>query len=104
MLWDARLERFQNARAARVAPSHLVHSNSRGRPEVRDNVMFDSFRAPTQVFIVRIWYEAPDADERELRIQTRHVLTGETRYFLAWPVLIAYLVGKLDAASPTPDE
>ena len=58
----------------------------------------------SQVFIVRIWYEAQEAGEREVRIQARHVLTGETRYFPAWPALNAYLTGKLDAANPISDE
>ena len=56
------------------------------------------------VFIVRIWYEAQEVDEREVRIQARHVPTGETRYFLAWPALTDYLAGKVDAASPTPGD
>ena len=33
----------------------------------------------TQVFLVRIWYEGQEEGERELPIQARHVLTGETR-------------------------
>lgn len=32
------------------------------------------------------------------RIQARHILIGETRYFLAWPALTEYLASKLDAA------
>ena len=56
------------------------------------------------VFIVRIWYEAQEPGERAIRIQARHVLTGETRYFMEWPALTAYLAGKVDAASPTPGE
>ena len=58
----------------------------------------------TQVFIVRIWYEAQEAGEREVRIQARHVLTGETRYFLAWLTLTAYLAGKLDVIDPVPGQ
>jgi hypothetical protein len=50
----------------------------------------------TQVFIVRIWHEAQEAGQIEVRIQARHVLSGETRYFLAWPALTDYLAGKLD--------
>jgi len=56
----------------------------------------------TQVFIVRIWQEAQENGQREARIQTRHVLSGETRYFLAWPALMAYLAGKLTATHPVP--
>jgi hypothetical protein len=58
----------------------------------------------TQVFIVRIWYEAQEEGKREVRIQARHVLTGEARYFLAWPALTAYLAGKLDVIDPIPGQ
>ena len=58
----------------------------------------------TQVFIVRIWYEAQEEGKREVRIQARHVLTGEARYFLAWPALTAYLAGKLDVTDPIPGQ
>ena len=58
----------------------------------------------TQVFIVRIWYEAQEEGERELRIQARHVLTGEVRYFLAWPALTAYLSCELDVIDPVPGQ
>ena len=53
-----------------------------------------------QVFILRIWYEAQEAGQREVRIQARYVVTGETRYFREWPALVVYLVGKLEAAYP----
>ena len=65
---------------------------------MEDKTVSNTVGTRTQVFIVRIWYEAQEVDEREVRIQARHVPTGETRYFLAWPALTAYLAGKLDAA------
>lgn len=71
---------------------------------MEDGAVSDTVGSRTQVFIVRIWYEAQEAGEREVRIQARHVLTGETRYFLAWPALNAYLASKLDAANPIPGE
>ena len=71
---------------------------------MEDTAVVDTAVAHTQVFIVRIWYEAQEPGEREVRIQARHVLTGETRYFLAWPALTDYLAGKVDAASPTPGD
>jgi hypothetical protein len=58
----------------------------------------------TQVFIVRIWSEAQEADQPTLRIQVRCVLTGETRYFLEWQALTAFMAGKLEAADPIPGE
>jgi hypothetical protein len=56
----------------------------------------------TQVFLLRIWHEAQEDGRREVRIQARHVLSGETRYFLAWPALTTYLAGKLDYPSRIP--
>ncbi len=57
------------------------------------------FRLPSRVFILRIWYEAPEADEREMRIQVRCVPTGETHYFQDWPTLTTYLTDGLNLAS-----
>ena len=71
---------------------------------VEDMAVLDTAGTRPQVFIVRVWYEAQEPGEREVRIQARHVLTGEKRYFMQWPALTAYLAGKVDAASPTPDE
>ena len=51
----------------------------------------------SQLFTVRVWYEGVDADGWEVRVQARHILTGETRYFRDWPALIAYLTGKLES-------
>jgi hypothetical protein len=65
---------------------------------VEDRAVSGTAGTRTQVFIVRIWYEAQEEGKSQVRIQARHVLTGETRYFLAWPALTAYLAGKLDAA------
>ena len=51
----------------------------------------------SQLFTVRVWYELLEADDWEVRMQTRHILSGETRYFREWSLLAAYLVSKLDA-------
>jgi hypothetical protein len=40
------------------------------------------------------------AGEHEVRMQVRHVLSGETRYFRTWSDLVAFLLTKL----PDPDE
>lgn len=53
----------------------------------------------SQLFTVRVWYEQPDAEQRAVRMQVRHVLSGETRAFSAWPPLIAHLLSKLDEPS-----
>jgi len=51
----------------------------------------------SQLFTVRLWYEPVDAGQWEVRMQAKHILTGETRYFREWSPLAAYLVNKLDA-------
>jgi hypothetical protein len=53
----------------------------------------------SHLFTVRAWYEQIDPERREVRLQLRHVLTGETRYFHDWQAPIEYMEGKL-AASP----
>jgi hypothetical protein len=53
----------------------------------------------SQLFTVRLWYELVDAGQWEVRMQTKQILTGETRYFREWSMLATYLTSKLD----TPD-
>ena len=69
-----------------------------------DNFASDTIGARTHVFILRVWCEAPEAVEHEVRIQVRQVPTGETRYFLEWPALAAYLTAKLNDRNPMPDD
>jgi hypothetical protein len=49
------------------------------------------------LFIVRLWREVLGAEPGEVRMQVRHVLSGETRYFRRWAQLEEYLEGKLQA-------
>jgi len=56
----------------------------------------------THLFTVRLWVEPFGNDQRELRMQVKHVLSGETRYFRAWAEVVAFLLAKtkaLDAES-----
>ncbi len=55
----------------------------------------DHPRSHSQLYTLRIWYEQLDAHDREVRVQVRHVLTGETRYFQGWALLTDYLDGML---------
>jgi hypothetical protein len=41
--------------------------------------------------------EEVGAGEREVRMQVRHVLSGETRYFRAWSDMVDFLLTKLPA-------
>lgn len=57
-------------------------------------------RSRSHLFTVRVWYEEADPGRREVRLQVRHILTGETRNFRDWPAFITYLTGIFD----TPNE
>jgi hypothetical protein len=50
----------------------------------------------SHLFTVRAWWEETDEHQREVRMQVRHVLTGETRYFRDAQALLAYFTAKLD--------
>ena len=51
--------------------------------------------SPSQFFTLRIWLESLGNGQSETRLQVRHVLTGETRYFREWAALIAYVTERL---------
>ena len=53
----------------------------------------------SQLFTVRVWQEQTSSDAQQVRIQVRHVVTGETLYFGEWSRLINYLVSKLVSSS-----
>lgn len=57
----------------------------------------DDLWTRSQLFTVRLWYEPVDAGQWEVRMQAKHILTGETRYFRDWAPLAAYLTSKLEA-------
>jgi len=48
----------------------------------------------THLFLIRLWLEPLADDQREVRMQVKHVLSGETRYFRAWPDVAAFLLAK----------
>ncbi|MCL4860225.1 MAG: hypothetical protein KJZ93_12495 [Caldilineaceae bacterium] len=51
----------------------------------------------THLFTVRLWVERYGDDQREVRMQVRHVLSGETRYFRAWSEVVAFLLAKMQS-------
>lgn len=51
----------------------------------------------SQLFTLRLWRDGEQPQATIPYIQVRHVLTGETRYYSAWPPLIDYMTSKLDA-------
>lgn len=49
----------------------------------------------THLFLVRLWVEPFANDQCEVRMQVKHVLNGETRYFRTWPDVVEFLLAKL---------
>lgn len=49
----------------------------------------------THLFLLRLWVEPLADNQREVRMQVKHLLGGETRYFRAWPDVVAFLLAKL---------
>lgn len=52
-------------------------------------------RPRSALFLVRLWVEELSEGECEVRMQVKHVLSGETYYFREWLALTAYLEQKL---------
>lgn len=52
-------------------------------------------RANTHLFTVRLWVEAVSHDQDEVRMQVKHILSGETRYFRDGWLLLTYLLTKI---------
>ena len=61
-------------------------------PTLPENSVIES-----HLFTVRTWWEDNGEQQREMRMQVRHVLTGETRYFRDAQTLLAYFAAKLEA-------
>jgi len=49
----------------------------------------------SQLFTVRVWAEDLGDGQQEWRGQVQHVISGETRYFREWSMLIAWLQAML---------
>jgi hypothetical protein len=59
-------------------------------------------RSRSQLFTLRVWYEEPLPGLRELRLQVKHVLSGETRYFREWPACNAFMSRDFGTSSHLP--
>ena len=44
---------------------------------------------------MRLWLEELGHDQRDIRMQVQHVLSGETCYFREWSKLVAYVECKV---------
>ena len=51
----------------------------------------------THLFTVRLWVEPFGDDQHEVRMQVRHILSGETRYFRSWSDVVTFLLAKMQA-------
>ncbi len=49
----------------------------------------------THLFAIRLWVEAFGDGQSELRMQVKHVISGDTRYFREWSALESYLNEKI---------
>jgi hypothetical protein len=49
----------------------------------------------SHLFTIRVWVESVDQDNRQLRIQVKHVLSGATRTFLQWSQAIAFIEAQI---------
>ena len=49
----------------------------------------------THLFTVRLWTEALGHGQEDVRMQVKHVLSGETRYFRDGWLLLTYLLTKM---------
>ena len=49
----------------------------------------------THLFTVRLWAEALGPGQEEVRMQVKHVRSGETRYFRDGGLLLTYLLTKV---------
>jgi len=47
------------------------------------------------LFTIRVWHETLRAESGEVRIEVKHVLSGETHYFREWRKLEEYLESKI---------
>jgi hypothetical protein len=49
------------------------------------------------LFTLRLWVEEVGEGEREVRMQVKHIVSGETRYFRDWAEVMAFLMVKLSS-------
>lgn len=51
---------------------------------------------PSQLFLARVWKEPRSRGRSVVRVQIRHVLSGETRYFHRWRDVVAFVIEQLE--------
>nr|HRJ42891.1 hypothetical protein [Caldilineaceae bacterium] len=58
--------------------------------------------SPSHLFLARIWKESRSGEASALRVQIRHVLSGETRYFRRWRDVVRFVMERMEEESPGP--
>lgn len=57
---------------------------------------------PSQLFLARVWKEPRSRGGNAIRVQIRHVLSGETRYFRRWRDVVAFVMERMEEEHPEP--
>jgi hypothetical protein len=65
--------------------------------------MLESDQPISQLFTLRVWEERLSEDVSELRFQTKHVLSGESRVFRESDQLLHYLSNTLKESNHKSD-
>lgn len=56
----------------------------------------------SHLFTVRLWVEELGDGQEEVRMQVKHVLSGETRYFRDWSQAVAFITARLEEGEDEP--
>ena len=54
----------------------------------------------SDLFMLRVWPEEVNDGDVEWRGRVQHVISGETRYFHNWEVMLTFLIETLDSSVP----
>jgi hypothetical protein len=65
----------------------------------------DPVHVPSHLFTVRLWVEVVSDGQNEVRMQVKHVLSGEMHHFREWSAVMAFMLAKLhDSESIGPND
>lgn len=66
-----------------------------------DNSNLHALHSRSHLFTLRLWIEELSVSKQEVRMQVKHVLTGETHCFRDWLQMAEYLERKLYETNQT---
>lgn len=58
----------------------------------------------SHLFLARIWKESRSGEAGAVRVQVRHVLSGETRYFSRWQDVVRFVMERMEEESGSDGE